>query len=78
MAKSAKDLMRVTGLSETSVYLALELGELPGYRVGRRWVITDDAFDDFCHGRWQPKPKNPFPHGIKPLKQPTELIRKIG
>ncbi|MGI8405126.1 MAG: hypothetical protein ACR2OE_10275 [Thermomicrobiales bacterium] len=78
MAKTVKDLIRVTGLSETNVLMGLKLGQLPGYRVGKRWTTPDEAFDRFCRGEWEPQPRNPFPDGIRALPQPSDLIKKVG
>ncbi len=50
------DLQRVTGLGENTIREAIGLGQLPGYRVGRRIVIPREAFDEFCAGRWIANP----------------------
>ena len=78
MARNVKDLMRATGLCEGSVYAGIRTGELPGYYVGRKVFIPDEAFEDFIHGRWVPKPRPIFPNGVKPLPQSSDFIRKVG
>ena len=73
MPKTVKDLIAATGLSEPTVLTALACGELPGYRVGKRWVVPDEAFELFCRGEWQPQTRNPFPEGVKPLQPVVTL-----
>lgn len=74
--KGVTDLMRVTGLGRDLVKAAIRSGELPGYHVGSRYVVPADAFAAFCRGEWQARPHPIFPHPIKPLPQPEQLIRK--
>lgn len=37
---SADELAALTGLARASVYAGLESGELPGTRIGKRWIIS--------------------------------------
>lgn len=74
--KTVQDLARVTGLDPRTVRTAIRVGELPGYAVGSRYVVPADAFAAFCRGEWQPQPRPLFPHPVKPLPQPEQLIRK--
>ncbi len=53
-AKSLEDLMRATGPSRDLCKSGILSGQLPGYKVGTRWTIPADAFDDLCRGRWVP------------------------
>lgn len=49
------DICAVTGLSRASVQEGIRRGELPGYKVGTRYVIPGNAFRAFCEGRWMPQ-----------------------
>lgn len=69
-----EDLMAVTGLSRASVKAAIRSGELPGYKVGERYVVPAEAFDAFCAGTWVPSPRPLFPAGITPIKQPAPML----
>lgn len=72
-AKGVPDLMRVTGLGRDSVKAAIRSGELPGYKVGRRYVVPADAFEAFCAGTWVPQHRPVFTEAIRPL---TSAIRR--
>jgi excisionase family DNA binding protein len=48
-----QDLCRVTGKSRQTVCAAIRRGELPGYVVGRSYVVPAEAFHAFCRGEWQ-------------------------
>lgn len=65
--KTVDDLRQVTGLGKDLVRAGIRAGELPGYVVGSRFVIPADAFDDFVHGRWVPKPRPVLPAPATPL-----------
>jgi excisionase family DNA binding protein len=43
----AADLLR---LGRNSTYAAIQRGELPARRVGRRWLISKDALERFLAG----------------------------
>lgn len=60
-----RDLMRVTGLGREIVKAAIRNGQLPGYVVGRSYVVPEEAFKAFCRGEWTPQPKPMAP--IRPL-----------
>lgn len=72
--RTYQDLMTVTGLSRETVKAAIRTGELPGYKVGERYVVPAEAFDAFCAGTWVPNPRPIFPAGITPIAQPASLI----
>lgn len=57
MPRTIADLMKATGLGRDATRQAVRNGELPGYVVGSRYVIPDDAFDRFCRGEWTPQPR---------------------
>lgn len=85
MPKTVRDLVAVTGLCKESIYAGIKTGEVPGYYIGGRVTVPDEAFEDFVHGRWSPKPRPLFPNGITAnpqvnatLVQPRDLIRKVG
>ena len=69
MAKTVKDLMTVSGLGRDATKAAIRNGQLPGYVVGSRYVVPDEAFEDFCHGRWTPTPQpvTPIPTHVTPI-----------
>jgi excisionase family DNA binding protein len=72
---TVRDLCEVTGLSRPTVCAAVRTGELPGYKIGERYVIPRDAFDAFCRGEWVPQVRPIFTERIKPLA-PDALITK--
>lgn len=37
---TADEIAALTGLARASVYAGLESGELPGTRIGKRWIIS--------------------------------------
>lgn len=65
--RTVADLAAVTGLHDDTVRLAIRAGQLPGYHVGRAYVVPADAFDAFCRGEWVPKPRPLFAEPVKPL-----------
>lgn len=64
-----KHLMRVTGLGRETVKAAIRTGELPGYLVGHRYTVPEDAFRAFCEGRWVATIRPIFTQEIRPLVQ---------
>jgi excisionase family DNA binding protein len=66
--------MRVCGLGRETVRAAIRTGELPGYQIGKKYVVPAEAFDRFCRGDWQPAPRPLSPEPIKPL--PTTLVHR--
>lgn len=73
-AVGVPELMRASGLGEDAVRAAILTGQLPGYKIGSRFVCPREAFDAFCAGRWVPVPK-PLPE-IRPIRQATEFLAK--
>ncbi len=48
LAVSIPQLARLTGVSEGTLYLRANEGSLPGCRrIGKRWVIHLETFNDF-------------------------------
>jgi len=56
-AKTWQDLAEALGLSEDTIKAAILSHELPGYRIGRKYVVPLAAFEDLIHGRWKPDPQ---------------------
>ena len=52
---SAEEISIETGLCIPSVYQGLERGEIPGRRVGKRWVVSRVRFVEWLHGRAHPE-----------------------
>jgi excisionase family DNA binding protein len=42
---SIPEIARLLGVGRLSVYAMLERGIIPGIRLGRRWIITRQAFE---------------------------------
>lgn len=78
MARTARDLKELTGLGINSVYAGIKTGELPGYYVGSRVVIPDEAFEAFKRGEWVPKPRPYFANPVRALPQPEDLLKRVG
>jgi excisionase family DNA binding protein len=49
-ALTTEEVAQRLRLCEPSVRRGITRGELPGYRVGKRFVIPAEAFDDYLHG----------------------------
>lgn len=48
-------------IHESTVRRGINRGQLPGYRVGDKYVIPSIAFDRFLNGEWQPRSATPPP-----------------
>ena len=44
---SVPAIARRLGIGRVAVYSMLEQGTLPGVRVGRRWIVTRQAYDQW-------------------------------
>jgi excisionase family DNA binding protein len=44
---SVEEIARRLAIGERAVYAMLEQGILPGIRLGRRWIVTRSAFDQW-------------------------------
>ncbi len=51
-----EDLMYVTGLGRDSVRELVKSGQLPGRKLGGKYVIPAGEFDKFVAGEWTPEP----------------------
>jgi excisionase family DNA binding protein len=69
------DLQEVTGLGRTAVKAAIVRGELPGSKVGGRYVIPREAFDRYVRGEWVAQPRH---IDIQPLPTVRLLHRRVG
>ena len=49
-----RDLCALLGIGKQTAYVGIEAGELPGYKVGGRYVIPGPAFRDLAEGKWVP------------------------
>lgn len=47
---SPEEIAQRLGLGINQVYAGLNTGELPGRRVGRRWIVTRAVFERFMAG----------------------------
>lgn len=54
---SAADVARMLGMDPTTVRAAITAKQLPGYRVGKQFVIPREAFERWQRGEWHPQPK---------------------
>ena len=63
------DLMAATGLGRDAVRKAIREGQLPGRKIGRKYVIPRGEFNAYIDGRWTPRPQEP----IRPV---TPFVRK--
>lgn len=70
-AVSWQELCRVTGLGRDSVQRAIRNGQLPGGKIGGRYVVPLAAFNDYCHGIWRPA------NEPTPLPQPTPIDQRF-
>lgn len=75
-ARTVADLAAATGLDRKTVIAAIISGELPGYKAGARYVIPGEAFEDFLHGRWEPRPRRLFADAIRPQPQAVAYLRR--
>jgi hypothetical protein len=68
--KGVPDLMAATGLGRDLVKAAILSGELPGHKIGNRYVVPAEAFERFCRGEWVPTYRPVFTERIKPTAKP--------
>lgn len=61
------DLMAATGLGRDAVKAAIRNGELPGQKIGDRYVIPDAWFRAWERREWIPTPK-PEPSEPTPIR----------
>lgn len=52
-----KALCAVTGLSPAKVRAGIRDGSLPGYVIGRSFIVPADALERFANGLWVPRPR---------------------
>ena len=77
--RTVADLAAVTGLDPESVRKYIRVGMLPGYYFKMpgakrgEFRIPAQAFEDFCHGRWQPVPRPvaavDVPERVSPIRR---------
>ena len=61
-----KEIAERTGLSLNAVYQKLEKGEIPGRKVGSRWLTRRVTFDRWLDGKPEPSAKSrQFLHRIQ-------------
>lgn len=61
-----------TGLSKPTIYKMIRLKQIPGYKIGTRYVIPRPWFEAFLEGRWTPGEVE------GPAEPPTFLHRKFA
>lgn len=49
-AYNTKEIQELTGLGRDAVLKLLKTGKLKAVRVGRRWLISAQALDNFLNG----------------------------
>lgn len=76
MARTLRDLQRLTGRSRDTCIAAIESGQAPGYKMGRGYTIPDEAFELFAKGQWNPV--NARTTVIHPLPTPADMVRRRG
>lgn len=69
-----RDLMAVTGLGAEVVKAAIRDGRLPGYQIGRSYVVPEEAFQRFCKGDWVAAPRPVEP--IRALPTAEDFVRR--
>ncbi|MCG8514518.1 MAG: helix-turn-helix domain-containing protein [Halanaerobiales bacterium] len=52
-ALGVKDLMRLIPFSQNQIYLMLDTKQIPGKKIGGKWVIQRDAFLAWYYGVYQ-------------------------
>lgn len=62
-----QDLQKITGLGREAVKAGIRCGQLPGYVVGKKYVVPVDAFEAFRTGKWVPQPRPYFAVAPKPI-----------
>lgn len=68
LALSPEEVAEVTGLSESTVYRCLVSGDLPGSKVGNRWVTLREELIERIRDDRVPKPRrseDPMPRRRK-------------
>lgn len=44
-------MLRPKGISKTSIYRAISLGRLKAVRLGKRYLVSEQALNDFLTGK---------------------------
>lgn len=70
--KGVPDLMAATGLGRDLVKAAILSGELPGHKIGNRYIVPAEAFERFCRGEWVAQHRPVFTEPIKPKPTPID------
>lgn len=69
-----QELADAAGLSEPTCKAAIRLGQLPGQKIGKKYVIPREAFERWKRGEWVPMPKAIDPMPKQP--QPVNFIKR--
>lgn len=72
--KTWEDLRAITGLGRETIKALIRAGELPGYKLGSRYVIPAAAFEAFCRGEWQ---ANPHPILPEPIQAKPQFLHSM-
>jgi len=53
---SASRIMKILGVSHTTVYGLLNEGKMKGRKIGRTWYVAESNLKDFLEGTDKPEP----------------------
>lgn len=45
-----ENILKSKGISKTSIYRAIELGQLKAIKIGKRYIISERALNSFLEG----------------------------
>ena len=62
------DLMRVTGLGRDRVKSLIRSGDLPGYQLGKKYVVPAEGFRALLASTWRPQPRHITVTNISPIR----------
>ncbi len=62
------DLMRVTELGRDSVKSLIRSGDLPGYQLGKKYVVPAEGFRALLASTWKPQPRQITVTNISPIR----------
>jgi len=62
------DLMRVCGLGRDRVKSLIRSGDLPGYQLGKKYVVPAEGFRALLASTWRPQPRHITVTNISPIR----------
>ena len=66
--RTVADLVRVTGLADATVKALVREGTLPGYKLGKKYVVPAGGYRALLAGTWKAQPREVVITNISPIR----------